>query len=266
MNTIDKLFTKKSQQVLAVYITAGYPALHSLPDVIDALQDAGVDLIEVGMPFSDPMADGEVIQQSSGVALKNGMNMRLMFEQLQEIKSSVRVPLVLMGYLNPVLSFGMENFLRSAASAGVSGIILPDLPPEVYEAEYRPFFEQYGLHKIFLVTPSTSDERIVYLASLSGGFLYAVAEAGVTGAQTAHSEKRTAYLKRVRKLAGNLPVLAGFGIHNYHTFSAVCEVTHGAITGSAFIRALAHESELRGSVNDFIQRLKYQTDDSTVAK
>jgi tryptophan synthase alpha chain len=266
MNKLDELFSRKSRNVLAVYITAGFPQTDSLAEIVESLQDAGVDIIEVGMPFSDPLADGEVIQHTSQIAVKNGMNMQRMFDQLAQMKDNVNVPLVLMGYLNPVLSFGMENFLRCAASTGISAVILPDLPPEVYELEYRLLFAQYGLHIIFLVTPSTPDSRITRLASLSGGFLYAVAEAGVTGSQTSFPESRKDYLQKVKSLAGELPVLAGFGIHNRQTFRAVCEFTNGAITGSAFLRALNNEKPIRENVRQFVQQLISTTHDCTVEK
>lgn len=266
MNKLDELFRKKSRNVLAVYVTAGFPEISSLAKIAASLQQSGADIIEIGMPFSDPLADGEVIQHTSRVALHNGMNIQRMFEQLEQLKNEVSLPLVLMGYLNPVLSYGMENFLHNASSAGIAAIILPDLPPEVYESEYQPLFAKYGLHAIFLVTPSTPDSRIAYLASLSGGFLYAVAEAGVTGARTTLPEARKLYLRKVKALAGGLPVLAGFGIHNRETFQAVSEITNGAITGSAFLRALNTGEPLEESVREFVQQLISTTNDCSVAE
>ncbi|MCA6364622.1 MAG: tryptophan synthase subunit alpha [Bacteroidetes bacterium] len=266
MNKLDQLFLLTPHNLLAVYATAGYPDLNSLATVLPALQEAGADLIEVGMPFSDPVADGDVIQQTSAIALRNGMHMQLMFEQLQQLKVSVLTPIVLMGYINPVLSFGMEKFLQCASSAGVSGIILPDLPPEEYEASYRHLFARYDLHAVFLVTPSTPDARISYIASLSGGFLYAVAEAGVTGSKNTWPASRTEYLKRVKQLAGNLPVLAGFGIHNHQMFTAVCEVTNGAITGSAFLRALGKGDDIQTTIHAFVKQLTGSFNDSSIEK
>lgn len=247
MNRIDELFARKKKDVLAVYFTAGFPRLKDTVPVLQALQDGGADLVEIGMPFSDPLADGPVIQESSKQALDNGMSIRLLFEQLKKVREKITVPLVLMGYLNPVLQFGMEPFLVKCASCGIDGVILPDLPAEVYEREYRFLFEKYKVYPVFLATPSTPEKRIRQLASCSKGFLYLVSAASTTGSGKSFSEEQRNALKKVMSLDLPLPVLTGFGIHDAASRKAATEFSNGAVVGTAFIRELKDHSPVKAT-------------------
>ncbi len=241
MSRLQALFQDK-KDILSVYFTSGYPALDSTRSVISALVKNGVDLIEVGFPFSDPLADGPVIQQSSVVALENGISTKKILEQLKDVRTETQVPLVAMGYLNPVLQFGMENFLREIAAVGFDGVILPDLPVEVYEEEYKPLFEQYGLDFICLITPQTSEERIRYIDSVSSGFIYMVSSASTTGAKSSIAEEQEKYFERIHNMKLNNPTVIGFGISNRETFQKACKWANGAIVGSAYIKALANNN------------------------
>ena len=236
MSRISELFARKNNRVLNVYCTAGYPQSNSTVAVIKALQQYGADLVEIGMPYSDPLADGPVIQQSNATALANGMTMELLFEQLKSA-TGIDVPLVLMGYMNPVLQYGFERFCRAAKEAGVDGLILPDLPPYEFEQQYRAVLEEVGLDFIFLVTPETPDARVQYLDSLSSGFLYAVSSSSTTGKDKPMASVKE-YLARLKSLNLKNPLLVGFGVKDKSSFDAVCEQANGAIIGSAYIRAL----------------------------
>ncbi len=251
MNRIDKLFAEKKQPVLNVYCTAGYPRIDSTAEVIMSLQESGADLIEIGMPYSDPLADGPVIQQSNMVALQNGMTIPLLLDQLNAIKYSVSVPVILMGYMNPVMQLGMEKFCSAAAGAGVDGIILPDLPIYEYETEYSPFFEKNGLKFIFLITPETTEERIRKIDSLSGGFIYAVSSSSTTGNERPISQQE-AYFRKLQALQLKNPVLVGFGIKDKATFKAATAFTRGAIIGSAYIKAIQHTLDIEGATKKFL--------------
>jgi tryptophan synthase alpha chain len=199
VNRIDQLFQQKKNNILTLYFTAGFPDLHSTVPILQLLAQNGVDMVEIGMPFSDPLADGETIQKSSQKALENGMSIAMLFEQLQDIRSKVQIPIVLMGYLNPVLQFGIEKFCQSCAQIGIDGIILPDLPLQEYLNEYRSVFEKYGLHKIFLITPQTSPERIQAIDEASRGFVYLVSQATTTGTKTGISEEQENYLRKFKQ-------------------------------------------------------------------
>jgi len=238
MNRIDALFQTKTDKALTVYFTAGFPQLDDTRPMLAALQAGGVDMIEIGMPFSDPLADGEVIQQSSAVALRNGMTIDRLFAQLADVRSEIRVPLVLMGYLNPVLQYGMRQFLESCRRCGIDGVILPDMPVEIYDAEYKPLFEATDIYPIFLVTPRTPEPRILEIAAKSKGFLYVVASATTTGATGTFSTEQKAALKKIAALNLDIPLLTGFGIHDADTFRDATQHTRGAIIGSAFIKIL----------------------------
>lgn len=255
MNRIDKLFQQKKNNILSVFFTAGYPVLQDTISIAAYLEQAGTDMIELGIPFSDPIADGPVIQQSNARAIANGMNVSLLLEQVREIRKKVNLPLVLMGYLNPVMQYGVEKFFRHAADAGADGVILPDLPAEEYAAKYRKLACETGIHTVFLITPTTTDERIRMLDELSGGFLYAVSLSGVTGARRGFSTAQQQFLERLMQLNLKNPVLAGFGISDYAGFSAVCRYVNGAIVGSAFVEALQHSADVKGAVQEFIKRL-----------
>lgn len=257
MNSIDKLFQRKKKDVLAVYFTAGYPKLNDTVSIISALEKNGADLIEIGMPFSDPLADGPVIQESSRIALENGMNIRLLFDQLLRLPPAAeQLPLVLMGYLNPVMQFGMERFLQKCSEVGISGVILPDMPAEVYEREYKSLFEQYGIHVIFLITPQTSELRARKVAGLSRGFLYLVSTSATTGANKNFSVEQEIAWKKVADYKLGIPVLTGFGIHDYDSFKSASRYTNGAVVGSAFIRELAKNQEAETASEILISRLQ----------
>jgi tryptophan synthase alpha chain len=258
MNRIDQLFRERNGGILSVYITAGYPGLHDTARLLKALQLYGADMVEIGIPFSDPLADGPVIQQSSQVALQNGMRLDLLFGQLKDIREEVHIPLVLMGYLNPVLRMGMEEFLTRCRSTGMDGVIIPDLPPSEYETEYRELFRSYGIYHSLLITPHTDDKRITRIAGLSEGFLYLVAEASTTGARDSLEDHQMHYFQRIKEMKLPLPGLIGFGISNRATFLTACNYASGAIIGSAFIKALEEgdSQTLEERVEQFIKGIR----------
>ncbi|MDO5522748.1 MAG: tryptophan synthase subunit alpha [Bacteroidia bacterium] len=251
MNKIDQLFQQKNKNILSVYFTAGYPNLNDTVPVIQSLERYGVDLLEIGIPFSDPMADGPVIQASGTQALKNGMSVKLLFEQLADVRKTVSMPLVLMGYLNPILQFGFEKFCAQAQRCGIDGIIIPDLPFDEYMESYKPIAEKHGLHIIMLITPETSEERIRLIDENTGGFIYMVSSASVTGAKNTFGDENLQYFKRVNAMRLNNPRLIGFGISNKSTFDAACENASGAIIGSKFVSLLGSEK----SVDDAVEKL-----------
>ncbi len=251
MSRINELFEKKNVRVLNVYCTAGYPQLNSTLEVMTALQENGADLIELGMPYSDPLADGPVIQHSSTIALANGMTIKTLFEQLKDFRKTINVPLVLMGYMNPVLQYGFEQFCKDAAAVGVDGLILPDLPEYEFETEYGAIIKANGLDFIFLVTPETSDERIKKLDSLSTGFLYAVSSSSTTGSDKNMTDVN-AYLQKLKTLRLKNPVLVGFGIKDKQTFDTACNNANGAIIGTAYIKALEGTNDVTGTTKRFL--------------
>ncbi len=252
MNRLDKVFKKNKKRVLNIYCTAGYPHINSTTDVLLALQECKVDIIELGIPYSDPLADGPIIQQSNMLALQNGMTMQLLFEQLEIVKLQMTVPIVLMGYLNSVLQYGIEEFCKNARHTGIAGIILPDLPMYEYERSYKSIFKKYGLHFIFLVTPETKTNRIKKADKLSSGFLYAVSTSATTGSNNNSFENLEEYLERLQKMRLKNPVLAGFGIKDKKDFERICKHTDGAIIGSAYIRALLGSKDIKADTCSFI--------------
>jgi tryptophan synthase alpha chain len=260
MRRIKKIFEqKKGQSILNVYCTAGYPQLNSTPEIMNALQQNGADIIELGIPYSDPLADGPVIQHSSSIAINNGMTIPVLFEQLKNWKTQstplgdggIGAALILMGYMNPVLQYGFEKFCADAAAVGIDGLILPDLPEYEFETEYGAIIKKYELDFIFLVTPETSDERIKKLDSLSSGFLYAVSSSSTTGSDKNMTDV-SAYLKKLKSMQLKNPVLVGFGIKDKQTFNAACEHADGAIIGTAFIKALESSANLDKTIKEFI--------------
>jgi tryptophan synthase alpha chain len=261
-NRIDELFERKPRNVLTLYCTAGFPRLGDTTLVVEALREGGADMIEIGMPFSDPIADGPTIQQSSALALANGMTIKRLFEQLSGIRERVGIPLVLMGYVNPVLQFGVESFADACARVGVDGVILPDLPLEVYEAEWRDIFVRRNLHYIGLVTPQTSEARMARIDGATSGFLYAVSSAGTTGGALAMNAEREAYFSRLRRLrdegALKNPVLIGFGVADRESFAAACRFAEGGIIGSAYIKAIEQLSsdDIRTATLAFLQKFQ----------
>lgn len=255
MNRIQQLFDTKKNNVLNVYCTAGYPELDSTVTVLKALQDSGVDMIELGMPYSDPLADGPVIQASSSKALANGMTIAKLFDQLRGFRQQVYVPVILMGYMNPVLQYGFEKFCQHAADAPVDGLILPDLPEYEFETEYGPIIQRYGLDFIFLVTPETSEERIRKLDSLSTGFLYAVSSSSTTGKDKDMNAVDN-FLQRLQNMKLKNPVLVGFGIKDRTTFQTACQHANGAIIGTAFIKHLEkNANNIATSTRSFVTNI-----------
>ena len=256
MNRIDKLFREKKGTILSVYFTAGYPRLDSTAGIIGALTEAGADMIEIGMPFSDPVADGPVIQHSSEKALRNGMNLKLLFDQLSEIRHEVKIPLLLMGYLNPVMQFGVENFCRECTRTGIDGVILPDLPPIVYKEEYFSIFNMYNLYNILLISPQSSVERITAIDKISRGFVYMVSSSSVTGSKGNFSDDQISYFKRVGEMKLRNPVLIGFGISNHETFINAGKFARGGIIGSAFVNILEQDGNDFENINQFIKEIR----------
>jgi tryptophan synthase alpha chain len=251
---IKELFKKKSNNILNVYCTAGYPMLGSTLEVIKALQENGADMIELGMPYSDPLADGPVIQASGGIAISNGMTIKVLFEQLKSLKNSAasNIPLILMGYMNPVLQYGFEAFCAEASEVGVDGLILPDLPEYEYETQYAEIIKKHGLDFIFLVTPETSEERVRKLDELSTGFLYAVSSSSTTGKDKNMNEV-TAYLQRLQAMKLRNPVLVGFGIKDRASFQLACAHSNGAIIGTAYIKALENAKDVQEATKSFLK-------------
>ena len=241
--------------MLSIYLTAGFPRIDSTVPLIRSLEEAGADFVEVGFPFSDPLADGPVIQETSNRAIRNGMNLRLLLDQLAGARHEISIPLILMGYLNPVLQIGMGTFCRRASEAGVSGIILPDLPPEEFTEEYRELFSRYDLRMIFLVSPQTSDGRIRMIDDLGSGFIYAVSSSSTTGKEQTFSREQELYLERLSKLNLRNPVITGFGIHNRNTLQTVWKHTAGAIVGSAYLKALMEAGSPREAARSLFGRL-----------
>lgn len=260
-NRILTLFARKKSNILSVYSTAGFPQINDTITVLETLQSCGVDMIEIGMPFSDPIADGPTIQESSTRALENGMTTALLFQQLKDVRKTVSVPLILMGYVNPVIQFGIENFCAECSRVGIDGVILPDLPLYMYEQEWKPLFMKYGLHNIMLITPQTPKERVELINAASGGFVYAVSSQGTTGGALTLDDTRTAYFQRLKEYRNEgvltLPVMIGFGIHDKTSFDAACRYAEGAIIGSAFIKAIADNSRpLQENIHSFVEQLQ----------
>lgn len=243
MNRINQLFNSDKKDLLSIYFCAGTPTLEGTANVIRALERHGVSMIEIGIPFSDPMADGIVIQNAATRALRNGMSLRILFEQLRDIRKEVRIPLVFMGYLNPIMQFGFEEFCRQCLECGIDGVIIPDLPFRDYLEEYRPIAERYGVKVIMLITPETSDERVREIDTHTDGFIYMVSSAATTGAQQDFDAKKRAYFKKIDEMKLRNPRMVGFGISNQATFRAACNNARGGIIGSRFVTLLEEEKD-----------------------
>jgi len=254
MNRIDKLFKQKSSKVLTIYFTAGYPQINDTEEIILELDKSGVDLIEIGMPYSDPLADGPTIQESGSVALRNGMNLDLLFDQLEEIRGKTQIPLVMMGYYNQVLQYGVEGFCKRANEVGVDGLILPDLPLDELREQCDSIFKEYGLTCTFLVTPSSSDERIKEIDEACSGFLYAVSSHSITGGNSVNN--LTDYGKRLSDLNLSNPIQVGFGIHDAKSFQTATKIANGGIIGSAFIKAISREGKLKEKISSFVNSVR----------
>ncbi|RTE52601.1 tryptophan synthase subunit alpha [Arenibacter aquaticus] len=250
MNRIHQKL-QENKKLLSIYFTAGYPSLNDTAKTIKELEENGVDMIEIGLPFSDPLADGPTIQASSTQALKNGMTTELLFQQLGDIRELVSIPLIIMGYFNPILQFGVEKFCQKCQEVGVDGLILPDLPLDVYQDQYEPILKKYGLVNIFLITPQTSDERILQIDAASDGFIYMVSSASVTGSQEGFGNQQENYFKRIANMNLKNPQIVGFGISNAETFQQATKTAKGAIIGSAFIKHLSKNGT--DTIGDFVK-------------
>ncbi|NOQ92390.1 MAG: tryptophan synthase subunit alpha [Flavobacteriaceae bacterium] len=253
MNRINQKL-QEDKKLLSIYFTAGYPNLNDTVSIIEELENSGVDMIEIGLPFSDPLADGPTIQASSTQALKNGMTSEVLFSQLKYIREIVKIPLLIMGYFNPIFQYGVEAFCKKCAETGIDGLIIPDLPVDVYHEKYQAIFEKYNLVNVFLITPQTSDKRIRFIDSISNGFIYMVSSASTTGAQNSFGESQNIYFDRIYKMNLQSPQIVGFGISNKETFEQATKTTNGAIIGSAFVNQLTKNG--LGAIDDFIKKIR----------
>ena len=252
MNRINKKL-QEDKKLLSIYFTAGYPNLDDTTKIISELEKSGVDMIEIGLPFSDPLADGPTIQTSSTQALRNGMTTEILFEQLAGIRKTVEIPLIIMGYFNPIMQFGVENFCQKCEEIGIDGLIIPDLPLEIYESNYKELFEKHNLNNIFLITPQTSEERILKIDDLSNSFIYMVSSSSVTGNQIGFNEIQEHYFERIASMNLKNPQIIGFGISDKTTFQQATKHQKGAIIGSDFINFIKNNSV--ESISDYIKKL-----------
>ncbi|MEO8234513.1 MAG: tryptophan synthase subunit alpha [Flavobacterium sp.] len=251
MNRINQKL-QEDKKLLSIYFSAGYPSLNDTVQIIQDLEKSGVDMIEIGLPFSDPLADGPTIQESSTKALENGMTTKLLFEQLKSIRQTVKIPLIIMGYFNPILQYGIEDFCKKCEEIGIDGLIIPDLPVDIYAENYKEIFEKQGLINVFLITPQTSEERIKHIDSVSNGFIYMVSSASVTGSATGFGDNQTSYFKKISDMNLKNHQIVGFGINNKETFNQATQFAKGAIIGSAFINFLTNKGT--SNINTFINR------------
>ena len=252
-NRIDQKF-QEDKKLLSLYFSAGFPNLEDTVPILKNLQAAGVDMVEIGLPFSDPLADGPTIQESSTQALMNGMTTEKLFEQLEGIREHIQIPLVLMGYFNPMLQYGIEKFCQRCEDIGIDGLIIPDLPVDVYNDQYKILFDQHGLYNMFLITPQTPEKRIRYIDEISNGFIYMVSSASVTGAKNTFGSTQNDYFQRIQNMGLQTPTVVGFGISNAATYKAATRETQGAIIGSAFIKFLEKEGVAR--IPNFIKSIR----------
>ena len=231
---------RKTEKILSIYFTAGYPNLNDTISIIEKLESSGVEMIEIGMPFSDPLADGPTIQESSTVALQNGMTTEILFSQLKNIRTTVRIPLLIMGYFNPILQYGIEEFCKKCSEIGIDGLIIPDLPVDVYHEKYEATFKKYNLVNVFLITPQTTTERVEFIDSISDGFIYMVSSTSTTGAKNTFGKEQEEYFSKIAQMKLKSPRIVGFGISNKETFEQATRSTEGAIIGSAFVKFLSN--------------------------
>lgn len=256
MNRIHYLFTHKQDRVLSIYFTAGFPNLEDTIPVMEAIEAGGADIIEIGIPYSDPIADGPTIQDSNMIALENGMSMKKLFEQLKGFRAKVHLPVVLMGYLNPIIQFGMEEFCKKCKEVGIDGLIVPDLPMQQYLDEYKILFDAYGLVNTFLISPQTSEKRIREIDENTDGFIYMVSSHSITGAKADISEEQIAYFERVKAMNLKNPRLIGFGISDAQTFTTASQYSNGAIIGSAFIKKVKNSQNLNQEIQEYLRGVK----------
>lgn len=257
MNRIKQLFSTKSKDIVSVYYTAGYPTLNDTVGILHALQEKGIDMVEIGIPFSDPMADGPVIQEASTLSLKNGMSLRLLFDQLKDIRKEIHIPILLMGYLNPIMQYGFDAFCRKCSEVGIDGVIIPDLPFADYIENYKPIAETYDIKIIMLITPETSEERIRLIDQHTDGFIYMVSSAAITGIQKNFDMQKQEYFRRIHKMNLRNPRLVGFGISNKVTYDAANQYSSGAIIGSKFVQLLSEGDSPQQAVDTLIQTIRY---------
>lgn len=249
-------YISNRKNILSIYFTAEYPTKGSTQEMITSLAQSGADMIEIGIPFSDPLADGPVIQQSSKIALENGFMLDNLFNDIKAVYQGIEIPLVLMGYFNTVLVYGIENFLKQCKAVNIDTVILPDLPPEVYEKQYQKLFKKYKVSPVFLITPQTPPERLNYINNLSNAYIYAVADNSITGSKSGFSAKQVAYFKRIKQYPFNVPVIIGFGISDKQTYTEACKYANGVIIGSAFIKAIDKTKNLSTAIQQFIKSIR----------
>ncbi len=255
MNRLNQLFATKKDNLLSIYYTAGYPAINTTIDIAEALEKAGADFLEIGFPYSDPVADGPTIQNSSQQALDNGMTLNVLFEQLKDLRKRVTIPILLMGYVNPIVQYGVERFCKAAAEAGVDGVIVPDLPMYEYESMYSGFFKDNNLSNIFLVTPQTAEARIRKIDELSNSFIYLLSSSNITGGNLNVSDSIEGYYQRVKAMNLKNPTIIGFGISNNETYTKACQYANGAIVGSAFVKLLGEDGYM-DKIPGFVKSIK----------
>jgi tryptophan synthase alpha chain len=256
MNKLDQTFRATKKAILSAYFTAGFPSLEDTQEVMKSLQEGGADIIEVGIPFSDPLADGPTIQMSNKRALENGISLNKILDQIYLIKDEIRIPVLLMGYLNPIYQYGIQKFCKDCRKAGVSGLIIPDLPILEFQLSYQELFDSFGLYNIFLITPETSEERIHEIEKISRGFIYMVSASSTTGARKGLTEEQITYFKRIREMKLRTPCLVGFGISDQRSFQIASQYTQGAIIGSAIIKVLGKSKDIRKDIIAFIRSVK----------
>jgi len=266
MNRINELFERKKENILNIYITAGYPQLNDTMAIIESLEQNGVDIIEIGIPFSDPLADGPVIQESSGIALKNGMNIKTLFAQIKNLRDTVRIPVLLMGYLNPILQYGIEKFVQDAKAIGIDGVIIPDLPLKEFEKDFKAIFDQHDFKNILLIGPHTSEERIRHMDKISNSFIYIISSSSTTGLTGNFSIEQINYFSRIKQMHLVNPTLIGFGIGSAHSYNKACEYANGAIVGSAFIKHITGNGANKKSIELFISTIKTTVYDHSTEK
>ena len=255
MNRINKLFKEEKNNILSIYFTAGYPSLNDTTEIIKTLDECSVDLIEIGMPFSDPIADGPVIQDSSNIAIKNGMNTSILFRQLKQIRNITQIPIVLMGYLNPVYQYGYENFINKIIDCDIDGVIIPDMPLSDYVNNFKNQFDKFNISFISLISPNTSDKRIKEIDSISNGFIYVVSSSSITGKRSDFSNEQINYFKRIEDLKLINPKIIGFGISDRDSYRSACQYSNGAIIGTSFIKALSGNN-LKKSIKNYISGIR----------
>ncbi|MFC5284702.1 tryptophan synthase subunit alpha [Pedobacter alpinus] len=256
MNRLNKLFAEKRNNILSIYYTAGYPEVGATLKIAQALEKAGADFLEIGFPYSDPLADGPVIQHSSQIAIENGMTLKLLFQQLADLRQQINIPVLLMGYVNPMLQYGVANFCRDAAAVGVDGIIVPDLPLDEYEDLYKEEFVKNGLTNIFLVTPQTAEKRIRKIDELSNGFIYLLSSSSTTGKNLDESDEISKYYERIKAMELKNPLIIGFGISDKRSFDRANKYVNGAIMGTAFVKTIGNKEDYLSHIPEFIGKIK----------